>query len=518
MRVQGSAVAVTGAGSGLGLATATRLVERGAKVMMIDLPSDSAAQAAETLDGETIFAPADVTDEVAFGAALDAAEAWGGLRAVVHCAGRGRRLRLVDREGLPGSQEDFEFVMRVNLVGSFNALRLGASRIAARDEVDGERGAIVLTSSVAAFEGQVGQLPYAAAKAGIAGMTIAAARDLASRRIRVCTIAPGLMDTPPVQLLREDFRTALIESVPSPGRLADPRSSQTLRRTSSRTTTSTAKPSVSTVQFAWHPAKETRMADVEYTVSDGVGTILLNRPHLKNAFTMEMIDLWADALRSAQRDPEVRVVVVTGAGGAFCSGIDLDEFESIVDGPLALKDMLHDRIHKVALALEDLDKPYVAAVQGVAVGAGMDMSLMADIRLLATSARMSEGYIRIGLIPGDGGCYYLPRLIGMDKALELIWTGRFLDAAEAAELGIATHVYDDAEFEDCVAAYAQRIAAQPPINVQIIKRAAYQSAETDVRTALDLISSHMAVVYSTADFREAMSAFRGGRKPVFEGR
>ncbi len=260
------------------------------------------------------------------------------------------------------------------------------------------------------------------------------------------------------------------------------------------------------------------MADLEYDVADGIGTIVLNRPRLKNAFTFEMIDQWAQALQSARTDPAVRVVVVTGAGDAFCSGVDLDEFNAQASGPFEVKSALTDRIHRVAYALEDLDKPVIAAVNGAAVGAGMDMALMCDIRLLARSARLSEGYIRVGLVPGDGGCYYLPRLVGMAKALELLWTGDFVDAEEALRLGIANHVYADEDFREAWHAFARRLAAQPPVNVQMIKRAAYPSARADVRTALDLISSHMAVVRTTRDSAEAMAAFRERRPPVFEGR
>ncbi|HEY3684983.1 MAG TPA: enoyl-CoA hydratase-related protein [Streptosporangiaceae bacterium] len=260
------------------------------------------------------------------------------------------------------------------------------------------------------------------------------------------------------------------------------------------------------------------MADLEYTVEDGVATILLNRPAKKNAFTMEMIDAWAAALVDARTDPDVRVVVVTGADGAFCSGVDLGGFDRGDRTTLDRKKVLTDRIHRVAYALEDLDKPVIAAVNGVAVGAGMDMALMCDIRLAAASARLSEGYIRVGLLPGDGGAYFLPRLAGTAKALELLWTGDFVDAATAKELGIVSYVYDDAEFRDKALAFAQRIAAAPPINVAMIKRAVYQSARTDLRTALDLISSHMAVVQSTHDSQEAMAAFREKRAPNFEGR
>ena len=260
------------------------------------------------------------------------------------------------------------------------------------------------------------------------------------------------------------------------------------------------------------------MADLEYTVTDGVGTILLNRPQSKNAFTLEMIDQWADALRSARTDPSVRVVVLTGAGDAFCAGIDLSVLESVGEEPLALKSMLSDGVHQIAHAVADLDKPMIAAVNGAAVGAGMDMALMCDIRLMKQSARMSEAYIRVGLVPGDGGCYYLPRLVGMAKALELLWTGDFVDSAEALRIGLVSHVYADDDFESAYGYFAAKLAQQPPINVQMIKRATYQSANADLRTSLDLISSHLAVVTGTRDAREARSAFQERRQPSFERR
>lgn len=219
MRLEGLSTAVTGGASGLGLATARRLVEAGGKVTIIDLPTSDGAAVAAGLGAAARFAPADVTDAGQFAAALDAADEHGELRGLVHCAGASRKVRLLDREGDPGSLEDFEWVIRLNLIGSFNALRLGAAHIARHAPLDGERGAIVLTASVAAYEGQIGQLPYTAAKAGIVGMTLTSARDLASRSIRVCTIAPGIMDTPLLARLREDVRESLAAAVPNPARL-----------------------------------------------------------------------------------------------------------------------------------------------------------------------------------------------------------------------------------------------------------------------------------------------------------
>ncbi|MDA3644436.1 SDR family NAD(P)-dependent oxidoreductase [Saccharopolyspora indica] len=217
MRLEGISAAVTGGASGLGLATARKLAGAGAAVTIIDLPTSQGAEVAAELGAR--FAAADITDEQQFAAALDAA---GPLRALVHCAGRGARIRLVEKDGEPGALEPFEDVIKLNLIGSYNALRLGAARMAEHDAVDGERGAIVLTASVAAFEGQIGQIAYTASKSAIVGMTLCAARDLASKAIRVCTIAPGIMDTPLLGRLREDVRKSLEDSVPNPKRLGEP--------------------------------------------------------------------------------------------------------------------------------------------------------------------------------------------------------------------------------------------------------------------------------------------------------
>jgi enoyl-CoA hydratase/carnithine racemase len=168
--------------------------------------------------------------------------------------------------------------------------------------------------------------------------------------------------------------------------------------------------------------------------------------------------------------------------------------------------------------MESLSKPAIAAVNGVAVGAGMDMALMCDIRLASTSARFSEGYIRVGLIPGDGGCYYLPKLIGREQALRMLWTGDFLDAAQALALGLVGEVHPEGEIHSAAKDLAETIAARAPLAVQMIKRAVNGAANMDMRTALDTIASHQAVVLSTRDSAEAFAAFREKREPRFEGR
>jgi NAD(P)-dependent dehydrogenase (short-subunit alcohol dehydrogenase family) len=213
---------VTGGASGLGRATAEHLISAGACVVIADLATSGGAAVAAQLGPRARFVAADVTDEAQVKEALDSASQLAPLRATVHCAGRGGPLRLVDKNGNPGSLELFETIVRTNLTGSFNVLRLAAAEMIKVDEVDGERGVVVLTASVAAYEGQIGQIPYASSKAGVVGMTLVAARDLASRKIRVCTIAPGTFDTPILQRVPADIRESLAKSVPHPARLGRP--------------------------------------------------------------------------------------------------------------------------------------------------------------------------------------------------------------------------------------------------------------------------------------------------------
>lgn len=222
MDLSGGSVVVTGGASGLGLATVGELLSAGTPVVIIDLPTSAGEAVAKELGDLAVFAPADVTDPGAVDAALDVAAGIGPIRALVHCAGKGGTVRLVERDGSPGSLEMYEALIRLNLVGTFNVLRLTAARMATNEPVDGERGVCVLTASVAAWEGQVGQIPYASAKAGIVGMTLVAARDLANKLIRVCTIAPGVFDTPILNRFSEEIKAGLAAQVPNPVRLGRP--------------------------------------------------------------------------------------------------------------------------------------------------------------------------------------------------------------------------------------------------------------------------------------------------------
>jgi NAD(P)-dependent dehydrogenase (short-subunit alcohol dehydrogenase family) len=222
MKLENMSAVVTGGASGLGLATARRLAERGLGVVIADLSAERGAAAMEVLSGKARFVQADVCDPEQMGRVFDTAESLGTLRALVHCAGLGGTVRLVERDGTPGSLEKYESIVRINLIGTFNVLRLAAARMARNEPVDGERGACVLTASVAAFEGQIGQIPYASAKAGVVGMTIVAARDLARHLIRVNTIAPGVFDTPILDRFSPEQKAALYANVPHPARLGRP--------------------------------------------------------------------------------------------------------------------------------------------------------------------------------------------------------------------------------------------------------------------------------------------------------
>ncbi|OZB03897.1 MAG: enoyl-CoA hydratase [Rhizobiales bacterium 39-66-18] len=227
-----------------------------------------------------------------------------------------------------------------------------------------------------------------------------------------------------------------------------------------------------------------------------------------NAFTFDMIAAWTDALQQCRKDPAVKVVLVTGAGSAFCSGGDIVEMgDRLQQEPAQRKDELFEKIQRIPLTLEDLDKPVIAAVNGVATGAGMDLALMCDLRYAAKSARFAETYVKVGLVPGAGGAHFLPRLVGTAKALELFFTGDFIDAEEAMRIGIVNKVFDDAMLVSEVEKIARRIARAPQLTLRMIKRAVYQGMRNDLRTNLDMISSHYAVITSTDDHKKAVESF-----------
>lgn len=221
MQIQGSGALITGGASGLGLATARRLAAAGAHITIVDLPSSPGADIAAELGG--LFVPADVTSVDEVHAAVAAAQSAAPLRIVVNCAGIAPPAKVLDREGNPAVLADFERIVRINLVGTFNVTSQAAAVIAKNDpDATGDRGVIVSTASVAAFDGQIGQPAYSASKGGVHAMTLPIARELARYSIRVCTIAPGIMETPMLKGLPQAAQDSLGEQVPYPSRLGKP--------------------------------------------------------------------------------------------------------------------------------------------------------------------------------------------------------------------------------------------------------------------------------------------------------
>ena len=222
MQINASTVAlITGGASGLGEATARRLHKEGAAVVVLDLPSSGGEDLAKELGDRVRFCPADVRDEEQVRAAIAAAAELGVLRIVVSCAGIGTPGRVVGRKG-PLDLESFQNVVDINLVGTFNVLRLAAAAMLGNDPLDGDRGIIVMTASIAAYDGQIGQAAYAASKGGIVSLTLSAARDLADKLIRVVTVAPGTFATPMLAGLPDEATAALEAQVPHPSRLGQP--------------------------------------------------------------------------------------------------------------------------------------------------------------------------------------------------------------------------------------------------------------------------------------------------------
>ncbi|NCQ60433.1 MAG: SDR family NAD(P)-dependent oxidoreductase [Myxococcales bacterium] len=222
MKVKGDVVLVTGGASGLGEATARRFVSDGARVVAVDMNEERGAALAKELEGELVFVKADVTSPDDVAEAIDAAKELGELRAAVSCAGVGWAKRLLNRAGEPHDFDLFQKVVSVNLIGSFNVMRLAAAAMAGNDAREGQRGVVINTASIAAFDGQIGQIAYAASKGGIVGMTLPAARDLAQVGIRVLAIAPGTFDTPMLAGLPKEACDALAASIPNPSRLGRP--------------------------------------------------------------------------------------------------------------------------------------------------------------------------------------------------------------------------------------------------------------------------------------------------------
>ena len=257
-----------------------------------------------------------------------------------------------------------------------------------------------------------------------------------------------------------------------------------------------------------------------YEVKDAVATLTLNRPDRLNALGGTLRDDLHDAITRSAADPEVRVMIITGAGKGFCAGGDVKAMNEAKEGrrERPLMEKIAPGRDRTLLAMRDAPQPIIAAVNGAAAGAGMNLALGCDLRLASTAAKFSQAFVKRGLHPDWGGTYFLPRVVGMAKACELIFTGAMIDAAEALRLGIVSQVLPPEELLPAAQTLARAIAAGPPIAIRLAKRGLYRNAESDLRTALEYETFAQNTCFETEDATEGIRAFVEKRAPQFKGR
>jgi enoyl-CoA hydratase/carnithine racemase len=257
-----------------------------------------------------------------------------------------------------------------------------------------------------------------------------------------------------------------------------------------------------------------------YEVRDRIATLTLNRPERLNALGGTLRDDLHDAVLRSGADDEVRVLVITGAGRGFCSGGDVKSMSERdqAGGVSPLQDKIAPQRDQTILAMRDCPKPIIAAVNGAAAGAGMNLALACDMRVASTAAKFAQAFVKRGLHPDWGGSYFLPRVVGVAKACELIFTGETIDAAEALRLGIVNAVVEPEALMAKAYELAGKIAAGPPIAIRLAKRAIYHNQEVDLRAALEYETYAQNLCRETEDAKEGVKAFMEKRAPSFRGR
>lgn len=253
---------------------------------------------------------------------------------------------------------------------------------------------------------------------------------------------------------------------------------------------------------------------IEVDATTHVATLTLNRPDKYNAFDAPMVDAWADAFERLAADRSVHAIVVTGAGKAFCSGGDLSTLAA-GGGPLAKKSFLRDHVHRVQRAMQRVEQPVIAMINGPAMGAGFDMALLCDLRIAAESAKIGEAYVNLALVPGDGGAWLLTQLVGPSRALELLLTGKVIDGAKAAEWGLVNEAVPAEQLREVTFELAERLAAGPQLAQRLIKRAVNSASALPRDVHYDMVSSYMALAQTHEDFDAAIERVKEGEQPTY---
>ena len=260
--------------------------------------------------------------------------------------------------------------------------------------------------------------------------------------------------------------------------------------------------------------------DIIYTKEGNIATITLDRAERMNAFTPEMSHSIYRAVQDTAQDDSVRVLIIAGKGRAFCTGADVKAMAKRLDrsdGEGSDEDMRFGNAGFPVL-FRTMEKPIIASINGLAVGGGLDFACCCDIRIASDQARFAEVFIRRGLIPALGGTFFLPRMIGVDKACEMIWTGDIIDAWEAERIGLVTKVVLHDELEIATWELAEKLAKGPPLAIQRAKRAIYEGLTMDLQSNLDLAGSLLKELRETEDHKEGAKAFIEKREPFFKGR